>query len=99
LYIWVADGHGKSRCFGACAKAWPPLITKAAPTAIGGAIAGDLGTITHPGGSKQVTYTGRPLYYFVGDTGPGTTRGNGSDQFGARWWLIAPSGGWVIRSS
>jgi predicted lipoprotein with Yx(FWY)xxD motif len=95
LYIWVADSKGKSRCNGACAAAWPPLITKAAPTASGGVISADLGMITRANGSRQVTYQGRPLYYYVGDTGPGTTTGNGSNGFGAKWWLISPSGGWV----
>ena len=43
-------------------------------------------------GRKQVTYKTHPLYYFVVDAGPGTTKGQGSDSFGARWWLVAPSG-------
>jgi predicted lipoprotein with Yx(FWY)xxD motif len=95
LYIWVADSNGRSTCNGACAAAWPPLLTKAAPKATGDAIAADLGTTTRSDGSTQVTYAGRPLYYYVGDTAPGMTRGQGSGQFGANWWLISPSGGWV----
>jgi predicted lipoprotein with Yx(FWY)xxD motif len=95
LYIWVADRKGRSNCSGACAAVWPPLVTKAAPNATGGVIAADLGTITRSDGTKQVTYTGRPLYYYVGDTAPGMTSGQGSGQFGAKWWLISPSGGWV----
>jgi hypothetical protein len=39
-----------------------------------------------------VTYDGHPLYYFSGDSGPGTATGQGSDGFGAKWWLVAPSG-------
>jgi predicted lipoprotein with Yx(FWY)xxD motif len=99
LYIWVADSHGRSRCNGACATAWPPLITETAPKATGRAIAADLGTITRSDGRKQVTYTGRPLYYYAGDTAPGMTSGQGSGQFGANWWLISPSGGWVTPGS
>ena len=53
---------------------------------------GDLGTITRSDGTKQVTYNGHPLYYFVGDSGPGQTTGQGSDNFGAKWWLVAPAG-------
>lgn len=92
LYLWVADSNGRSACSGACAKAWPPLLTTAAPTAAGGVMAGDLGTITRSDGTRQVTYGGHPLYYFIADTGAGTIRGQGSDSFGAKWWLVAPSG-------
>jgi predicted lipoprotein with Yx(FWY)xxD motif len=98
LYIWVADTRGKSSCSGGCAVAWPPLTTKAAPTASGGAIAANLGTTTRSDGKLQVTYKGRPLYYYAGDTGSGTTNGQGSNQFGAKWWLVAPSGGQVGSS-
>jgi hypothetical protein len=45
-----------------------------------------------------VTYDGHPLYYFEGDSGPGTASGQGSDSFGAKWWLVAPSGSDVTAS-
>ncbi len=92
LYLWVADHNDSSSCAGACATAWPPLLTKGAPSAAGSVKASDLGTITRSDGSKQVTYNGHPLYYFVGDTGSGTWRGEGSNNFGAKWWLVAPTG-------
>jgi predicted lipoprotein with Yx(FWY)xxD motif len=92
LYMWVGDSNDKSNCSADCAGAWPPLITGAAPKATGGAKSAYLGTLTRSDGSRQVTYKGRPLYYFVVDSGPGTTKGQGSDSFGARWWLLAPSG-------
>ena len=92
IYLFVADSTGKSTCDGACASAWPPVIAAGQPTAAGGALATDLGTITRSDGTKQVTYDGHPLYYFSGDTGPGTDKGQGVDGFGAKWWLVAPSG-------
>jgi predicted lipoprotein with Yx(FWY)xxD motif len=92
LYLWVADSGGKSSCNGACAQVWHPLITKGMPTASGGANAADLGTVTRSDGSKQVTYKGHPLYYFVADTAAGSLKGQGSNNFGAKWWLVAPSG-------
>jgi predicted lipoprotein with Yx(FWY)xxD motif len=92
IYLFMADSTGKSTCDGACASAWPPVIATGQPTASGGVQASDLGTITRSDGSKQVTYDGHPLYYFVGDTGPGTIKGQGIDGFGAKWWLVAPSG-------
>jgi predicted lipoprotein with Yx(FWY)xxD motif len=92
LYLWVADSGGKSSCSGSCAKAWPPLLTKSAPVAAHGVQASDLGTTTRSDGTKQVTYKGHPLYYFVEDSSAGMTHGQGSDSFGAKWWLVAPSG-------
>ena len=92
IYLFMADSSGKSNCSGACAAAWPPVIAAGQPTAVGGAQASDLSTITRSDGTKQVTYDGHPLYYFEGDTGPGTDKGQGLDNFGAKWWLVAPSG-------
>jgi predicted lipoprotein with Yx(FWY)xxD motif len=90
IYLWAKDTGGMSACTGACASAWPPVTGTA--TAAGSAKASDLGTITRSDGTKQVTYDGHPLYYFVGDSGPGTASGQGSDNFGAKWWLVAPTG-------
>jgi predicted lipoprotein with Yx(FWY)xxD motif len=92
VYLWDADSMNKSMCSGACAGAWPPVTAKGHVTAADGAKAADLGTITRSDGSKQVTYLGHPLYYFAGDSGSGQTNGQGSDSFGAKWWLVAPAG-------
>jgi predicted lipoprotein with Yx(FWY)xxD motif len=92
LYLWVADSSGKSACSGACAKVWPPVTASGTPTASGSVKASELGTITRSDGTKQVTYQGHPLYYFQADPASGTTHGQGSDSFGAKWWLVAPSG-------
>jgi predicted lipoprotein with Yx(FWY)xxD motif len=92
VYLWAKDAMNSSACSGACAAAWPPVTSTGAVTASGGADKADLSTITRPGGAKQVTYDGHPLYYFVGDTGAGQVNGQGSDSFGAKWWLVAPAG-------
>jgi predicted lipoprotein with Yx(FWY)xxD motif len=98
LYLWVADPTGKSVCAGACAKFWPPVLTKAAPVAAGGVTAGQLGTISRANGGKQVTYDGHPLYYFALDKSKGSVKGQGSDNFGAKWWLVAPTGTAITTS-
>lgn len=77
---------------GACAGYWRPLTATGTPKVSGRASTVDIGTITRSDGSKQVTYNGHALYYFAGDTGPGQTNGQGSDDFGADWWLLAPNG-------
>ena len=92
LYLWVADSGGKSSCAATCAHAWPPLLTKGNPTAGAGVVASDLGTTMRSDGTEQVTYKGHPLYYFVADKSAGNTNGEGTDGFGAKWWLVAPSG-------
>jgi predicted lipoprotein with Yx(FWY)xxD motif len=92
VYLWAKDSGGMSACTGACAGSWPPVTTNGAPTVSGGAKASDLGTITRSDGTKQVTYDGHPLYYYAGDSGPGMASGQGSDAFGAKWWLVAPAG-------
>ena len=92
VYLWAKDGMNMSDCSGACAAAWPPVPATGTLTATGGAKASDLGTITRSDGTKQATYDGHPLYYFVGDSAAGQTNGQGSDNFGAKWWLVATSG-------
>ncbi|MDT5067668.1 MAG: hypothetical protein QOK02_3823 [Mycobacterium sp.] len=94
LYLWEADRSGKSACSGTCASAWPPLTVKTNGTvnAAGAAEQKDLSTITRADGSKQVAYHGHPLYYFAGDGAPGTTNGQGSNGFGALWWVVTPAG-------
>src|SRR5580700_9784968 len=92
VYLWSKDGNSMSACTGACAGAWPPVTTTGQVTASGGAKSSDLGTITRPDGTKQVTYDGHPLYFFAGDSGPGMASGQGNDGYGAKWWLVSPSG-------
>lgn len=96
LYLWTQDKNGKSACSGACASQWPPLTGTV--TSSGSVKASDLGTITRSDGTKQVTYDGHPLYYYVGDSGAGNANGQGSTQFGGHWWLVSPSGSTVTAS-
>jgi predicted lipoprotein with Yx(FWY)xxD motif len=98
VYLWAKDTGDMSNCTGACAGAWPPVTTTGAATATGSAKASDIGTVTRSDGTKQVTYDGHPLYYFAGDSGSGTASGQGSDAFGAKWWLVAPAGSDVTAS-
>jgi predicted lipoprotein with Yx(FWY)xxD motif len=92
VYLWTKDAMDSSACSGACAGAWPPVTTTGAVTAADGVNKADLSTITRSGGAKQVVYDGHPLYYFSGDSGPGQVNGQGSDGFGAKWWLVDPAG-------
>jgi predicted lipoprotein with Yx(FWY)xxD motif len=92
LYLWAADKGSASTCSGACAQAWPPLTTTGKPEAGSGAMAALLGTTKRSDGALEVTYAGHPLYYFSGDAKPGQANGQGSEAFGAYWWVVTPDG-------
>ena len=98
LYLFLKDTGRRSRCSGTCATFWPPLITHGKPVAKGRAKASLLSTSRRGNGSRQVIYNGHPLYRFAIDTAPGQTRGQGVDGFGARWYVVSPSGR-AIRAS
>jgi len=98
VYLWVKDTGDASACSGACASAWPPVTATGSVTAVGRASTSDLGTITRSDGTKQVTYDRHPLYYYAGDSAAGMASGQGSDSFGAKWWLVSPSGSDVTAS-
>jgi predicted lipoprotein with Yx(FWY)xxD motif len=92
LYLFTRDPRGRSRCYGDCAKAWPPLLTDAAPRAGSGARKRLLGTTTRRSGKLQVTYRGHPLYYYVGETRAGQVLCQGVVEFGGTWLVVSPSG-------
>jgi predicted lipoprotein with Yx(FWY)xxD motif len=92
LYMFAADTSGTSNCTGQCLSYWPPLTTSGTPKASSGVTASKLGTIMGANGQDQVTYGGHPLYLYVKDKDESDTYGQGSTNFGAKWWLVAPSG-------
>jgi predicted lipoprotein with Yx(FWY)xxD motif len=69
LYYWNVEKRagGKLRCFGACAKAWPPLIVKGrsvVPKRIAG-VKGVFGVVKRPNGALQVTHNGLAVYTYA----------------------------------
>jgi predicted lipoprotein with Yx(FWY)xxD motif len=92
LYLFDRDRAGRSSCSGACAKAWPPFLTKSAPKAGIGLRAGLLGTTRRSDGKLQVTYAGHPLYYYSGDVRPGQIKCQGVSNFGGLWLVVSPAG-------
>jgi predicted lipoprotein with Yx(FWY)xxD motif len=89
LYAFTHDANGKSRCTGDCAKAWPPYVVKRAPK---GAL---LGTTRRADGRLQVTYAGKPLYYYVGDRKPGQILCQNVREYGGLWLVVRPDGSYV----
>ena len=92
LYSPDQEEGGKVLCTGACASFWIPLSASSATAPSGVA---DLGTITRPDWTMQVTASGRPLYTFSEDS-PGDVKGNGfSDDFGGQrltWHAVLANG-------
>lgn len=91
LYLFGKEKGPKSRCYGECARLWPPVITKGAPKATKGADQSLLGTTKRQNGKLQVTYAGHPLYYYVSDS-PGTILCHDVVEFGGLWLVVKPNG-------
>ena len=92
LYAFTRDGKGRSTCYGACARAWPVYYAKGALRAGTGVRRSLLGTIRRRDGRRQITYAGRPLYYYVGDTKAGQIRCQNAVEYGGTWLVVRPSG-------
>lgn len=92
LYAFTRD-RGRSACYGACAKAWPPYFAPKGTLSVGSGVKRSLlGTVKRRNGKRQVTYAGRPLYYYVGDRSAGQILCQDVDEFGGTWLVVRPSG-------
>jgi predicted lipoprotein with Yx(FWY)xxD motif len=90
LYVFTRDSGSTSACTGSCAGIWPPLTPPAGQHATAGSgVTGTLGTTTRADGTTQVTYDGRPLYYYAPDTAPGQSNGEGVNGV---WFIATPNG-------
>lgn len=86
LYSLSVEKHGNFICKGSCLKDWFPLVVAVGvkPT---GPVA--LGTVKRPDGRRQVTFEGRPLYTFDGDSKKGDATGEGIKDVGT-WHAATP---------
>jgi len=64
---------------------WPPV----APAS--GSMPSGWTVVTRQDGSKQLAYSGRPLYTYTGDGAAGQTNGDGLNAFGAVWHVARPA--------
>ena len=87
LYTFDNDTAGTSACNADCDTTWPPLtIAAGAPTA-DPSLTGTVGTITRDDGTAQVTYNGKPVYHYSGDSAAGDKNGDG---IGGVWHVALP---------
>jgi predicted lipoprotein with Yx(FWY)xxD motif len=91
LYLFTRDPAKRSRCYGACAAAWPPFYAKARPRAARAVDRDLLGTVRRRDGRRQVTYKGQPLYFYVHDP-KGQVLCNDVVEFGGTWFALTAAG-------
>jgi predicted lipoprotein with Yx(FWY)xxD motif len=96
LYAFTRDRRGgPSRCYGACARAWPVYFSGRRLLAGKGVKRSLIGTTKRRDGRRQITYNGRPLYYYVGDKSAGQVSCQNVAEFGGTWLVMRPSGALV----
>jgi predicted lipoprotein with Yx(FWY)xxD motif len=96
LYGFTRDRRGApSRCYGACAAAWPVYFAQGKLQAGKGVRRALLGTVRRRDGRRQVTYNGWPLYYYAHE-GPGEVKCQNVEGFGGLW-LVVRSNGKLVR--
>jgi predicted lipoprotein with Yx(FWY)xxD motif len=91
LYLFTRDPRNRTRCYGACAEAWPPFYAKGRPRAGQGVDRDLLGTIERRDGRRQVTYKGQALYFYVDDP-RGQVLCNDVVEFGGTWFAVDAKG-------
>jgi predicted lipoprotein with Yx(FWY)xxD motif len=91
IYMFENDKPGKSRCYGACARAWPPVLTKRKPRAGSGVDGELLDTTKRRNGDRQVTYAGRPLYTYAHE-GRNEVFCHDVRLNGGYWWVLGSDG-------
>jgi predicted lipoprotein with Yx(FWY)xxD motif len=96
LYAFTRDRRGgPSRCYGACARAWPVYFAGGRLVAGKSVKRSLIGTVRRRDGRRQITYNGRPLYYYVGDTRAGQVTCQHVAEYGGTWLVMRPSGALV----
>lgn len=91
IYLFTRDGKDTTRCYGQCARDWPPYLVKRAPVAAGDAEQKLVGTIRRRDGRLQVTYRGNPLYFYANE-GRGQVFCHRVVSFGGKWLVVRPNG-------
>src|SRR5215211_6204773 len=91
IYIFERDPKGETVCYGECADAWPPVLTKGKPKAADGVKPSLLGTVKRRDGKLQVTYAGKPLYFYSHEE-PAEVRCHNVNLNGGFWWVVGPDG-------
>ena len=92
IYLFTREKGSRSRCYGQCAVAWPPVFTSGRPRARSGVDQDLLGKTRRRDGRRQVTYNGHPLYYYISDVRSGQVTCQNVVEFGGTWLVVNPAG-------
>ncbi len=87
LYISLNDQPGISNCTGDCLKQFHPLLAVGSIIPADGISWSKIGVIILADHTRQITYNGSPLYYYVGDLKTHDINGQG---LGGAWFLVTP---------
>jgi predicted lipoprotein with Yx(FWY)xxD motif len=91
IYLFDKERTTTPECYGACAKAWPPVLTKGTPVAADGIRSSLLGTAERTDGTTQVTYGGHPLYFYAHEA-KNEVKCHNIRGFGGLWLVVTPAG-------
>ncbi len=89
LYRFTDDTSGTSKCTGACAKIWPPMLASKGAHVSGPRGVKGLAVMNVGNGHFQVTFHKVPLYRFEGDKKKGQAKGQ---NVGNVWFAVLKSG-------
>jgi predicted lipoprotein with Yx(FWY)xxD motif len=96
LYVFSSDPSGGSKCTGSCAKLWKPLTQTGAPSGGPGVNGSLLSSFTRTDAGIQILYNKQALYTY---TGSGLISAEGLSSNGGDWYLIAPSGKAITKTT
>lgn len=89
LYEYVPnEKNATSQVPESALAAWPPLVAEG-PVTLGTGLTAQGAAAKQPNGEEWVTYNGRLVYRYAGDTQPGDVSGN---AIGDVWYALTPAG-------
>lgn len=79
VYTKDGDTESASTCYEECAKAWPPYLVGSEDNInqLKSGVKGKTGVLVRADDTVQMTYNGKPLYFYAADTSGGNALGDG----------------------
>ena len=89
VYTYSKDTGSTSACYDTCATNWPPYIVSSVDNInnLKLGVNGKTGTTVRSDGQLQLTYNGKPLYFYIGDKTGSDINGQ---AVGGVWYVVKP---------